>query len=298
MKSCRQKPPSLIGFGCEALGGADWGPCDFKEIGRAIHMALDSGVTLFDTADVYGLGLSERRLGRILGQRRNNLWISTKGGIAWKKHIAGNRAMTWKDGGRRHLTSAVEGSLRRLKIEALPIYFLHWPDPFTCLSESFDTLENLRQKEKIEHIGFSNPNSAQLKIAAHHAKISFVQTRANFLEGINSNLVNTCQELGISIMVYNVLGAGLLTGKFSKDVKFPSSDRRSRLAAFTKNEIQKINKKLENRRRQAERMGISLPQAAIRWALNRPAVTSVILGIKNRQQLYENLSLAVKTNAK
>jgi len=206
--------------------------------------------------------------------------------------------LTWKDASPRHLASAVEGSLRRLKIEAIPIYFLHWPDPATCPSESFHILENFRQKGKIEHIGFSNPDSAQLKIAAHHAKISFVQTRANFLEGINLNLVRTCQSLGIGVMVYNVLGAGLLTGKFSKDVTFPSSDRRSRLAAFSKREIQKISKKLEFRRRQAERIGISLPQSAIRWALNRPAVTSVILGIKNRRQLRENLSSAATTNVK
>lgn len=298
MKFYKQKKPSLIGFGCEALGGIDWGPFDLKEMERAIHKALDCGITLFDTADIYGLGLSEKRLGRILGQRRHNLWISTKGGIVWKKQTTRKRAMTWKDGSRRHLTSAVEGSLRRLKMEALPIYLLHWPDPFTCLSESFDTLENLRQKGKIEHIGFSNPNSAQLRKAARHAKISFVQTRANFLEGIDFNLVKTCQGLGISIMVYNVLGAGLLTGKFSKDVRFSSSDRRSRLAAFTKKEIQKINKKLELYRRQAERMGISLPQFAIRWALDCPDVTSVILGIKNRQQLHENLSLAVETNVR
>jgi len=290
--------PSRIGFGCEALGGTDWGPIDLQEIGRAIHDALDSGVSLFDTADVYGLGLSEKRLGRILGVRRHNLWICTKGGVAWKKDTAKERAMTWKDGSSRYLKKAVESSLRRLKMDALPIYFLHWPDPATSLMESFVVLEDLRQKGKIKHIGFSNPSSAQLKIATHHAKISFVQTRANFLEGIDLDLVKTCQGLGIGIMAYNVLGAGLLTGKFNKDVKFPSSDRRARLAEFASKEIQNISKKLEFHRRQAEGMGVSLPQYAIRWALNRPVVTSVILGIKNRQQLHENLSLAAKPNVK
>jgi len=290
--------PSRFGFGCEALGGTDWGPVDLKEIGRAIHEALDSGVTLFDTADVYGLGLSEKRLRRILGVRRHGLWLCTKGGVAWKKDSAKKRAVTWKDGSSRHLTGAVERSLRRLKVETIPIYFLHWPDPAICLCESFGTLEKIRQNGKIKNIGFSNPSSAQLKIANQHAKISFVQTRGNFLEGIDSNLVKTCQELGIGIMVYNVLGAGLLSGKFGKNLKFPSSDRRSRLAAFTNEGIQKVSKKLQFHRRQAERMGISLPQYAIRWALNCRAVTSVILGIKNRQQLYENLSLADKPDVK
>lgn len=252
--------------------------------------AVDSGLTLFDTADVYGLGLSEKRLGRILGKRRHNLWISTKGGVAWRSEKLRRRARTWKDGTSRYLVSAVEGSLRRLKMGSIPIYFLHWPDPATSLRESFATLEGLRKYGKVQHLGFSNPSPSELKKAINYAKISFIQTRANFLDGIDDQLVKICKESGIRIMAYNVLGAGLLTGKFKKDAKFPTSDRRSRLAAFTPKQIQDTSKKLEFHRQEADQMGISLAQYAIRWALNCPGVTSVILGIKSRRQLKENLS--------
>lgn len=267
-----------------------------RKIENAIHQAVAAGVTLFDTADVYGLGLSERRLKRILGSSRHDLWISTKGGVCWKKDKTMKRARTWKDGSSRYLEKAVEASLRRLGLDVLPIYFLHWPDPETPLSRTFATLENLRQQGKILHIGFSNGTASQIKTALRYAKITFVQTRINFLEKIDGEIVKTCSESGIKVLAYNVLGAGLLTGKFTKDTRFPSTDRRSRLRSFTGKKIRNTDKKLKLHRQRADQMGVSLAQYAIRWALKQSFVTSVILGIKNCRQLRENLLLDTKTN--
>ena len=206
------------------------------------------------------------------------------------------RARTWKDGSARYLEKAVAASLRRLGLDYLPIYFLHWPDPKTPLRETFAALEALRQQGKILHIGISNATASQIKTALRYAKISFVQARINFLEKIDREIIKSCSESGIKILAYNVLGAGLLTGKFTKDTRFPATDRRSRLSSFTGEGIRNTDKKLELHRQRADQMGFSLAQYAIHWALKQRFVTSVILGIKNCRQLSENLFLDTKTN--
>ena len=121
------KKLSSICFGCEPLGGTDNGDFDLKSLSKAIDIAIDLGINFFDTAGVYGLGLSEERLTKILGKRRHNLVIATKGGLSWKKNNLG-RAVVVKDCSSFAIRRDVESSLSRLKLETLPIFFVHWPD--------------------------------------------------------------------------------------------------------------------------------------------------------------------------
>ena len=126
------KSISPICFGCEPLGGTDWGDINVGDIENAIHKALDLGINFFDTAGVYGLGLSEERLSKILGNRRNDVIIATKGGLTWKESQL-DRSVVIKDSSPLAIKKDIECSLRRLRLETLPIFFVHWPDINTQL---------------------------------------------------------------------------------------------------------------------------------------------------------------------
>jgi aryl-alcohol dehydrogenase-like predicted oxidoreductase len=147
---------SRLCFGCEPLGGIDWGVVDVAGIGSAIDRALDLGIDFFDTADVYGLGLSEERLSQTLGHRRHDVVIATKGGVSWSTPTSQSRASITRDSSPSYLRTAVENSLRRLRLDVLPIYYVHWPDPSTPIEATFAELEKLRTEGKIGSLGCSN----------------------------------------------------------------------------------------------------------------------------------------------
>jgi aryl-alcohol dehydrogenase-like predicted oxidoreductase len=140
---------SPLCFGCEPLGGTDWGGVDVAEIGLAIDHALDLGIDFFDTADVYGLGLSEERLAEALGTRRHDVVIATKGGVSWSRPGPQLRATVTYDSSPQYLRTAVENSLRRLRLDVLPIYYIHWPDPKTPIGATFAELEKLRSPKPV-----------------------------------------------------------------------------------------------------------------------------------------------------
>src|SRR6185312_8099008 len=129
---------SRICFGCEPLGGMDWGEVDFNAVASAVERALELGVNFFDTAAVYGLGLSEERLAAILGRRRHDVVIATKGGLAWKIGRPGSRAIVSRDSSLPCLRHGVEASLRRLQLDRIPVYYIHWPDPNTEIRHAFE----------------------------------------------------------------------------------------------------------------------------------------------------------------
>ena len=152
-----------IGFGAEPLGGTDWGDVNLVAAHAAVRRAIELGVELFDTADVYGLGLSEQRLGEALGSDRHRVRIVTKGGLRWEQ--SSGRANVIRDGSRAHLTHAAEMSLKRLCVERVAFYLLHWPDPTTALTESIDALEDLVRRGLVEAWGLSNHSVTALAVA-------------------------------------------------------------------------------------------------------------------------------------
>src|SRR5690348_16088167 len=172
-------PLSRICFGCEPLGGTDWGEVDVSAIADAVEAALEAGINFFDTAAVYGLGLSEERLSAILGERRHDVVIATKGGLTWTMGAAGGRATVSRDSSLRELQLGVEGSLRRLRLEWLPVYYIHWPDPRTELRYSFEFLMKLKAEGRIGRIGCSNFSAAQIRAASDVSDVSLVQLPLN-----------------------------------------------------------------------------------------------------------------------
>jgi len=208
-------------FGCEPLGGTDWGDVNIAEIEKAIQHSLDLGINFFDTSSVYGLGLSEERLSEILGKNRHDVVIATKGGLSWIQNGSTNRAVFSRDSSPASIIRNIEDSLRRLKIDCLPIFYIHWPDDDVSIHKTFLALMKLRDEGKINKIGCSNFNAAQLEKACSVANVSFVQLPYNILNNyFDMKIQKLCKQYNIKIVVYNVLANGLLTGKYNESSIF------------------------------------------------------------------------------
>ncbi len=280
---------SKICFGCEALGGTDWGNVNIDDIDKAINCSIDLGVNFFDTADIYGLGLSEERLSSILGSRRHDLCVGTKGGVSWNLKD-GNRAKTKLNSSPNYIRSAVEASLKRLKLDRIPIYYIHWPDPDVDIGSTFECLWNLQEEGKIGTLGCSNFNAKQIAEAAQIVRLSIVQLPLNVLSGPLSADINTvCHDNDIKVVAYNVLASGLLTGKYHSLSKFNQNDRRSRMPMFIGDEFKKALNRVADIKLVADKLDITVGQYAINWVLSQKHVASAITGIKNEKQILHNL---------
>lgn len=287
---------SKICFGCEPLGGADWGKVDIGDISSAIDRALELGVNFFDTADVYGLGLSETRLSEILGARRHDVVIATKGGMSWELSLSGGRATVRRDSSPEYLRSAVEASLRRLRLERLPVYFIHWPDPNTDVRTTFECLASLQAAGKIGWIGCSNFRVDQVRLACQAAEVSYVQLPINLLgEDMDPEMMLLVHEQGLGVVAYNVLANGLLTGKYGPHVRFPENDRRSRLPLFQGEAYRQALQRVSEISAIAKAEELTSAQYSITKVVERVEVTSAILGIKNRKQIEENAFVLTKS---
>jgi myo-inositol catabolism protein IolS len=285
---------SSICFGCEPLGGTDWGNVDIKAIEHAVNTALDLGLNFVDTAGVYGLGLSEKRLSRILGKRRHDVVIATKGGLRWDQSES-KRKVILKDSSPESIRNDVESSLRRLKLDILPIFYVHWPDSNTKIEDTFFELLKLKNEGKIKSIGCSNFSAKQLDIASNVCKIEYVQLPVNILDGPpNKNISEICTNKKIKIIAYNVLLNGLLTGKFDQNSSFPKNDRRSRLSIFKGSTFLDVLKKVDKLKIEAENVNNSLAHYSIDWVLKQENIISVVIGIKSTDQIIDNWS--VKSN--
>jgi len=279
---------SRIGFGCEQLGGTDWGRYDREETKRAVARAVDLGINVFDTADVYSLGESERCLAAALGPRRHEAFIVTKGGVRWELPPGETRARCWFDSSPDYLRQALDDSLRRLDIAAIPLYLLHAPDPAVPLERTLEAVARLKDAGKIRSIGLSNFPLPQVRRAAELTDIAAVQLRYNLLERApESELLPWCRERGIGVLAYGPLAEGLLTGKYSGMSRFDADDRRSRLPHFQGDSFRQNLARADRVRRVAEAGSRSPVQVAVNWVLANDAVSAAIVGIKTRAQVED-----------
>ena len=282
----KDKNLSKLCFGCEPLGGTDWGELDIKEIESAVHRSIELGLNFFDTADIYGLGQSEIRLSNILGSKRSEMFIATKGGVSWKE--TSSRASTKLNLDPEYIRKAAENSLKRLRIDTIPLYYIHWPDPTIDMRATFEVLSCLKDQGKIQHIGCSNFNIDQLRILYEISSIDFLQIPVNLLNGLpDQSLINFCKTNSINIVAYNVLASGLLTGKYNEQSSFTEEDRRSRTDTFSKNNFIRLNAL----KQQAELESKSILEHSLKWIFNNNSVEFAITGIKNKYQIEENISL-------
>jgi myo-inositol catabolism protein IolS len=275
---------SRVAFGCWAIGGHGYGTVDDAESHRAIRQALDLGVNFFDTADIYGLGRSEAVLGDALGSQRNQVVIATKFGVRWD--AAGR---TCKDCSPEYLVRAVEGSLRRLRVDAISLYQVHWHDGVTAIPALMDALARLQKEGKILHIGCSNLPIEQTLEACGCGELTSVQLPFAINDRASEGRLRKYhQEHRLATMVYGVLARGFFSGRYLDPFFGDENDTRSRDPNFSG--LYPENCRLLSMLQQkGARYGRSCAQIAIRWVLDHPFVTSALVGAKTCAQVADNV---------
>ena len=279
---------STVGLGCNNFGAR----MPDEDVPRVVHEAIDAGITLFDTADVYGnVGGSETLLGQALGSRRSEVVIATKFGA----DMQGANGPDWgARGSRRYIRIAVESSLRRLGTDWIDLYQLHSPDPHTPIEETLAALDELVQEGKVRYVGSSNLAGWQVIDADWIARTSgytgFVsaQNEYSWLDrGIEAELVPALAHTGQSLLPYFPLARGLLTGKYRRGEQPPAG---TRLAKQTE-PLQRANfDVIEAIEKFAADRGLSLVQVAIGGLAAMPTVGSVIAGATKVEQVAQNVA--------
>ena len=275
---------SKVGFGCWSIGGYDRADVNDRDSIASIHKALDLGINFFDTADVYGFGYSEEILSKALGSLRNKIIITTKFGLGWD----GNHK-TYRDSSGKRAIEAVEGSLRRLKIDCIPLYQIHWHDGKTPISETMEALEKCQKEGKIRYIGCSNfPYELILEAnktqQLHSIELSYCFARKH----IETDIHRCFEELNMGTIAYGVLGQGLFSGQYDANAKFSQYDSRSRYDDFKGEKLKKNLELVEVLKRIGEKYNKTVPQTAIRWVLDNPYLTCALTGARNPEQISEN----------
>lgn len=275
---------SRLGFGAWQLGGHGWGDCDQSETANAVRHALDSGINFFDTADVYGLGESERQLSRALGPHRKTAVIASKFGVRWN-----GSNETWKDISPCYMVEALEESLRRLRIERIPLYYIHWPDGQTPVEDAVEALARQRDAGKIAAIGISNFSADQIRAAAQVTEIAAVQMQFSLISRSEFNKSRQAlQELNLPLVAWGALNKGLLTGKFTTESRFGENDTRHRDPDFQGERFLENLKAADCVTSVASRLGRLPAQVAIRWLMDTPGVSVVLAGAKSAAQVSQN----------
>ena len=283
---------SEVGLGCWQLGGSDWGNLDESDAFAVLQTAVDCGVNFFDTADVYGGGRSEELIGRFLASRKNDLTVATKLG---RMPPGGNGEMT-----RESVRAHTEASLRRLGVDCIDLTQLHCiPTKALASGEVFDWMRELRVEGKIRSFGASVESDEEALIAIAHEGIASLQIIFNiFRQKPIETLFDTAQKRGISIIVRLPLASGLLSGKYRSDTTFSPSDHRTYNRngdAFNVGETFagipfETGIELVKTLQSIVPSGTSLAPFALRWILDYPAVTVIIPGARNPDQVRNNAS--------
>jgi aryl-alcohol dehydrogenase-like predicted oxidoreductase len=276
-----------IGIGAWAMGGSGWafawGPQDDDESISAIHAALDRGVNWIDTAAVYGLGHSEEVVARALEGRANRPYVFTKCERNWDQNRQIYKSLK-ADSVRREC----EASLRRLKIDVIDLYQIHWPEPEEDIEEGWGALAQLQKEGKVRWIGLSNFNVAQMERVRPIARITSLQPPYSAVSPESANeILPYCLRNQIGVIVYSPMKNGLLSGKMTKErvAAFPEDDFRRRNPAFQEPQLARNLELAELMRTIGARHGRTPGETAIAWALSNPAVTAAIVGMRSAAQV-------------
>ena len=279
-----------MGFGAWAIGGAGWefgwGDQDDKASIAAIHRALELGINWIDTAAVYGMGHSEEVVAAALKSWRGHRpYVFTKCGLRWDEQGCVHRSLQ-ADSIRREC----EASLRRLKVETIDLYQIHWPNE--DLEEGWSEMARLQKEGKARWIGVSNFDANQLRRAEKIAPVTSLQPPYSLIRReIEPEILPYCRSNGIGVIVYSPMASGLLTGAMTREraAKLPNSDWRSRDIEFVEPKLSKNLALVERLREVGEEYGRPPGQVAIAWILRNPAVTAAIVGARNAEQVEKNV---------
>ncbi|MBI4780621.1 MAG: aldo/keto reductase [Oscillatoriophycideae cyanobacterium NC_groundwater_1537_Pr4_S-0.65um_50_18] len=276
-----------IGFGAWAIGGSGWafgwGHQEDQESIEAIHRALDLGVNWIDTAAVYGLGHSEEVVAQALKGRSQQPYVFTKCALIWDEQGEIGRSLKAES-----IRREVEDSLRRLKLDAIDLYQIHWPNPDPEIEEGWSTLAQLKKEGKVRYIGVSNFNVEQMRRAQQIAPITSLQPPYSLVNrNIESEILPFCQQHHIGVINYSPMQSGLLTGAMTAErvAQLPEDDWRRNSTEFQEPRLSRNLKLVELLKQIGQRHDRSPGEVAIAWTLRHPAVTAAIVGGRNGKQV-------------
>jgi aryl-alcohol dehydrogenase-like predicted oxidoreductase len=276
-----------IGFGAWAIGGGNWdfawGAQDDDASVQAIHQALDEGINWIDTAAVYGLGHSEEIVGKAVKSSSHQPLIFTKCSMRWDAERKIYRSLKAAS-----VTEELEGSLRRLGVETIDLYQIHWPNPDEEIEEGWAELARQQKAGKIRWIGVSNFNVAQMKRAQAIAPITSLQPPYSMLRpAVEQEILPYCLENGIGVINYSPMVSGLLTGRMSAErvAAMPADDWRRKAVEFNEPRLSRNLRLVELLREIGAGHGVEPGVVAVAWTLHNPAITAAIVGGRSPEQV-------------
>jgi aryl-alcohol dehydrogenase-like predicted oxidoreductase len=276
-----------IGVGAWAIGGSgwtwSWGPQDDEKSVAAINHALELGINWIDTAAVYGLGHSEEVVGRALKGRSSRPYIFTKCERIWdaKGNIRGSLKA-------ESIRRECEASLRRLQVDVIDLYQIHWPEPDADIEEAWTEMARLKEEGKVKFIGVSNFSVPQMRRAMKISPITSLQPPYSILaREVEEDILPFCMRNNIGVIVYSPMYSGLLSGAMTRDriAKFSPDDWRRRDQNFQEPNLSRNLRVVESLREVGKRHGRTPGEVAIAWTLHNQAVTGAIVGVRSPEQV-------------
>lgn len=281
---------SPVSFGTWQLSPRFWGPQPEEELIAAMKTAFDCGINFFDTAEAYGDGLAETVLGKFIAQvPRDQVVVTTK--VFNHFNADGSR---YPDLSRAYVMERCEMSLKRLQVEAIDVYLLHFYDQLTPLGEITETLDMLQQQGKIKHYGASNFTTEQFRAARAFGAYDVMQPPYSLIDfGIENDLLPYCQAENVGVMIYSPMHKGLLTGKYTGSETF--ADFRQHHPDFQGERFQAITAAVQSLKPLADKYGMTLYQLILTATLMHPAIQVAVVGIKTHEQIKEAAGVLGKT---
>jgi len=280
---------SAVGLGTWAYGNDTFGKVDDQQSIHAIRAAVDSGINLVDTAPAYGDGHAEEVVGKAIAEIRDKVIIATKCGT----HRDGPKYI--RDLSPKRIRKDIEDSLRRLNIEQIDLYQIHWPDPDTPLEESVEELLKLKKEGKFKYLGVCNFEVELMEQISEMTDIISLQPQYSLLKrDIEAKILAYLIENNLGALSYGTLGGGILSGKYKERPQFDDEkDNRAGFYPFFKKENWPQTQSLISLLKEiAEDHNQTPAQIAINWSINRPGITTALVGAKNKKQARENAAAA------
>jgi aryl-alcohol dehydrogenase-like predicted oxidoreductase len=279
---------TTVGLGTWAMGGPwqfGWGPQDDNEAIAAILKALELGINWIDTAPVYGLGHSEELVGKALRQTKRKPFIATKCGLLWNEKREKVPCLK-----RESIRRECHASLKRLGVERIDLYQMHWPDPDEDVEEAWGEMCKLADEGKVRYIGVSNFNIRQIERVRRIYNVASVQPPYSMLHReVEDGLLGYCAKNNIGVLAYSPMQRGLLTGKFTRGYfeSLAADDHRRKNPDFQDPQFSATLELVDKLSPIAKRSGKTLSRLAIAWVLRRPEVTAAIVGARKPAQIIE-----------